>query len=100
MKAYQQKMKSFRNKCRNLEVDKESLKNEKHQLECEVSKLKQQLDAASITSSHGSLFSQNKGLSHSCSSLYDKDLAIVSKTTICCFVSLSLSANTLQINSC
>ena len=76
-------MTSFRRRCRTLEADKESLKNEKHQLQHEVSKLKQQVDAVSITS-HCSLLSHNKGISHSCSSFYDKDLAIVSEATICC----------------
>lgn len=77
MKAYREKLKSYRNKCQSLEMDKESLKNEKYQLEREVSRLKEQLDAVSITS-HNSSLSHHKGLCYSCSSLYERDLVIVS----------------------
>lgn len=74
MKAYLQRMKGYHSKFQSLEADKESLINEKHQLECEVSKLKQQLDAVSLSSS----LSHHKGFYHSGCSLYDKDLPIVS----------------------
>ena len=79
MKAYQEKIKDYRNKCRSLEVEKQSLIDEKHQLECEVSELKQQLETVSLTSS----LSHHKDLYHSGYSLYGKDLAIVSTATKC-----------------
>ena len=79
MKAYHQKIKGYRNRLHSLEADKKSLRNEKQQLELEVSGLKQQLEAVSITSSS----SHYKGFYHSCGSLYDKDIAIVSIATNC-----------------
>ena len=80
MKAYQQKLKVYRSKCQSLEMDKKSLKDDKCQLEREVSRLKGQLDAVSISSrSSASLLSQHKSLHHSCSSLYERaDVVIVS----------------------
>lgn len=58
-------------------MDKESLKNEKRQLEWEVTRLREQLDTVSIAS-YGSTLSHHKGLSHSCSSLDEIELANVS----------------------
>ena len=80
MKAYQKKLKIYRNKCKSLKADRESLKNDKFHLEKEVRSLKDQLDTVS-TASHSSLLSRHKGLSHSCSSLFERDLVNVSKTT-------------------
>ena len=77
MKAYQQKLKAYHNKHRLLEVDKEALKNDRHQLEREVSNLRRQLDTISITSRN----SHHKIISHSCSSL--QDLATVSEAIKC-----------------
>ena len=67
----------YRIKCQSLCIDKESLKKEKRELEWEVTRLREQLDTASI-SSHGSALSHHKGLSHSCSSLDEIELANVS----------------------
>ena len=81
MKAYQEKLKIFRNKCQSLKADKESLQNDKYYLENEVSRLKDQLDTISFAS-HGSLLSRHKGLSYSCSSLPEIDLVNVSMTIV------------------
>ena len=45
MKAYQEKSKIYRIKCQSLQIDKESLKNDKCQLEWEVTRLREQLDS-------------------------------------------------------
>ena len=76
MKAHKKKLKTYYDKCQSLQAEKESLKNEKCQLEWEVSTLRNQLDTISVAS-HGSL-SHHKSLSHSCSSLYERDLVNVS----------------------
>ena len=81
MKAYQEKLKTYRNKCQSLQMDKESLKNDKCQLELEVTRLREQLDTVSIAS-HGSALSYHKGLSHSCSSLNERDLDNVSAVRV------------------
>jgi len=70
MKAYQEKVKA-------LEMAKESLKQEKQELKLEVSRLKEQLDTFSIAS-HSSSLGRQKNLSHSCSSLYERDMVNVS----------------------
>ena len=77
MKAYQEKLKIFENKCQSLKADKQSLENDKCHLKEEVSRLKEQLDTTSIAS-HGSILSRHKGLSYSCSSLPEIDLVSVS----------------------
>ena len=64
-----------------LKAEKKSLKNDKFHLQLEVSRLNKQLETASI-SSHSSLLSRYKGLSHSCSSLLERDLVDVSLTKV------------------
>ena len=81
MKAYQEKLKTYHNKCQSLQMEKESLKNGKCQLELEVTRLREQLDTVSI-SSHGSSLSYHKGLSRSCSSLNERDLDNVSAVRV------------------
>ena len=60
-------MKIYHIKCQSLEEEKELLKNDKCQLEWEVSRLKTELDTISVSS--GS--SHYKGISQSCSSLLE-----------------------------
>ena len=81
MRAYQENLKKYRNRCQSLQMDKESLKNDKCQLELEVTRLKEQIDTFSIAS-HGSALSYHKGLSHSHSILNERHLDNVSAVRV------------------
>lgn len=55
MKQYHKNLTSYRKKCDQLEEEKAMLKEAKHQLEMEVVRLREELDAVSLTSSFSSI---------------------------------------------